>query len=375
MFSLILVSTASVALLALALFILPSHTSNLLHATTSPTAKLSFTPTRLTPLDTTILILLVLLKYLNKLIGLHPPFHPSTTENGDIALPPLTVSAPLNLSTSDLQKFDAAVQRTTNLSPNTHEAKINSPLLLAAATTPLLLILLAHRANPVLPFGAVNTGNRFEFLDPAACRAVLSLPNSRVTARLGGPDFPGRRVKRGIEFSIIVEVVSESTVVFRQVISILALLPRTTLPFQQSPQASLKQGSSTIPFSGPESGLARSSSRELKLAYNAPTAWAAVCKDVNPIHVSSVAARLFGFPGRIAHGNHIVACVIQMMRDDGVDEAMGSVVWQKEKPWWMEVGFRRPVVLPVVLGVSFGQGGFEVERGEKVSLVGRYGML
>ncbi|KAF2807063.1 uncharacterized protein BDZ99DRAFT_501052 [Mytilinidion resinicola] len=374
MFFLILGSTASIAsALALSLLFFPSHTSNLLHATTSPTAKLSFTPTRLTPLDTATLILLVLLKYLLKLIGLHPPFHPSKPGNRDIALPPLILSAPFQLNASDLQKFTKAVQ-------STHpDDATSSPLLLAAATAPLLLVLLAHRANPVLPFGAVNTGNRFEFREPAACRAVRALRAAQVTARVGGDELPGRRVKRGVEFAVVVEVTSHSQIVFRQVISILALLPKAALPLRETPQRSLHLESATLSSSSappPASEmLGKTWMGELELAYGAPTAWAAVCKDVNPIHVSALAATVFGFPGRVAHGNLVVARVVEMMREEG----RGGVVWQMEKSWWMEVAFRRPVVLPVVLGVRLqggeGEGAFEVLNGKKACVVGRYGVL
>jgi hypothetical protein len=39
--------------------------------------------------------------------------------------------------------------------------------------------------------------------------------------------------------------------------------------------------------------------------------WAAVCKGINPIQMSFLAARMFGFPGKIAHVNYVVAHFIK----------------------------------------------------------------
>jgi hypothetical protein len=46
---------------------------------------------------------------------------------------------------------------------------------------------------------------------------------------------------------------------------------------------------------------------------DAPKAWSKGCNDINPIHMTSLAARLFGFPGKIAHGNHVVAIVTEQL--------------------------------------------------------------
>ena len=37
----------------------------------------------------------------------------------------------------------------------------------------------------------------------------------------------------------------------------------------------------------------------------------ALCKDYNPIHVSAIAAKLFGFPGKFAHRNQVAASMIK----------------------------------------------------------------
>ena len=44
---------------------------------------------------------------------------------------------------------------------------------------------------------------------------------------------------------------------------------------------------------------------------NAPLRWAAITRDYNLIHVSSLAAKLFGFRSAIAHGNHVAALLVE----------------------------------------------------------------
>lgn len=365
---------------ALAFALSRSHASNILRATGSSKARLFFKPTDLSRTDLTVLIVLVIFKYVNKFIGRLPSL--KAASNGkDIALPPLTLSAPLHVDKSDLERLDIAVDVVRE--ERNVENVIASPLLLPAATTPLLLILLSNRGCPVLPFGAVNTKNRFEFLDPVACRSVVSLKDLIVTSRLGGDELPGRRVKRGMEFEIVVEVEGkpdgalERKVIFRQIIGILVFLPKSAKPVWDSSQQDPNTGDSMRhPLAPPQ---------QLKLASNAPVKWAALCKDVNPIHMSSVAAKLFGFPGIIAHGNHVVAHVVQKQRDiDVAQDPPRSLFWQSEKPWFLSVDFKRPMVLPSVLDITFAMEreeanrskyGFEVVRGEKVHVTGVYGEL
>jgi acyl dehydratase len=355
-----------------------SHASNIFRATGSQTGRLSFRPTHLSGVDIFILFLLVILKYANKLIGRLPAL--KVTSNGQyFALPLVTLSAPLHVDHSDLELFAKAVEsgETTFGDGNV------SPLLLPAITTPLLLILLSNRGCPVLPFGAVNTKNRFEYLDSAACRSVASIKDLTVTGRLGGDDLLGRRVKRGMEFEIVIEVegqsdaVHERKIIFRQIIGILVFLPKRAKPTWESGR--------DIP--GPQESMRLSNAlpQQLQLSSNTPVKWAALCKDVNPIHMSSLAAKTFGFPGKIAHGNHVVARVIQKQIDvNTFQDPSRSILWRSEKPWFLSIDFKRPMVLPTMLDVKFtveekvanrSKYGFEVVRGEKVHVSGVYGEL
>jgi len=76
-------------------------------------------------------------------------------------------------------------------------------------------------------------------------------------------------------------------------------------------------------------------------------AFARVSGDVNPIHLSGLTARLFGFPRAIAHGMWTAA------------RALAAVEQELAGAYRYDVAFRRPVLLPatVRLGVAPDPGG------------------
>jgi acyl dehydratase len=357
---------------------LPSHISNIFRATRSTNGRLSFKPTDLSGIDIIALVLLIISKYGNKLIGRHPALKAADNGKGFL-LPRITLSAALQVNKSDIDKFNTAVDDKQRESRD----EDSPPLLLPAVTTPLLLIMLSNFSCPVLPFGAVNTKNRFEFLDPVACRSVDSIEDATATARLGGDDLLGRRVKRGMEFEIVIDVegkpngVGEKKILFRQIFGIMVFLPKSLKP--------IWDGRTDIADTNDSITLSEELSQQIKLSLNAPMKWAAVCKDVNPIHMSSLAAKMFGFPGKIAHGNHVVAYVIEQQRDvDVVKYPSRRLCWESEKPWFLSVEFKRPIVLPAVLETKFAveddetnqsKYRFQVMRGDKTHVTGSYGLL
>ncbi len=77
---------------------------------------------------------------------------------------------------------------------------------------------------------------------------------------------------------------------------------------------------------------------------SAPSPWCKLCGDFNPVHVSSTLAQLFGFSGKIAHGNHVVAKLLQILDASSSGSSVG-----KRKGWWIEMQFQRPMVLPIKL--------------------------
>lgn len=76
------------------------------------------------------------------------------------------------------------------------------------------------------------------------------------------------------------------------------------------------------------------------------TAYARVSGDRNPIHTSTVAARLFGFPGRIAHGMWTMA------------RCLGALADQLPARYTVDVSFKLPVVLPARVDFAGDPAGF-----------------
>lgn len=74
------------------------------------------------------------------------------------------------------------------------------------------------------------------------------------------------------------------------------------------------------------------------LGPNASREYAAVSKDYNPIHTSSLVAQLFGFPGIIMHGMYMITRAASECQ-----QAMGD---QVSYPLEVSTKFQRPCVLP-----------------------------
>jgi acyl dehydratase len=342
------------------------HIRSIFRSSKVASGTLSFSPNKLSSIDSGFLILLIFSKYAAKLFGQARPLLPST--NGDdFALPALTLEAPLLVDSFDVEQFKLAV--------NSKNAEGHSPLLLSAVTTPMMLILLSNFAWPVLPFGAVNTKNRFEFLDPIHCRRANLLKDASVRALVGGDRLKGRRVKRGMEFDVVIEVQtkvndsSEIKLIFRQIIGILVFLPKSTKP----------QWTGEIDVSSQLVPDFSTLVQQIDLTSSSPKLWASVCKDINPIHVSSLAAKIFGFPGKIAHGNHAVAILAEKLRNIKPGLSISQLIWESSKPCFVEVAFKRPMVLPISLEVKFQQGvdarRLKVARNDKVHIEGSWGMI
>lgn len=310
-----------VFLLAVALY----YIRNLLHVTSSPSAYLRTPVSRLSTADISILIFLIVLKYPFKLFRLLP--HLTASDHGFL-LPKSSISAHVKIDKSDIQRYQVAVK---NDAPTT-------PLLIPGLVNPLLSIMLASRNSPVLPFGCVNTSNRFMFLDTTD---PLSLESFEVTAFMGGFENQARRVKRGMEFDIYFNVTAvkpgaaEPTTIFKQIATVLMTLPSKTQPlYQDTP----KPAEEVVAWHGV--------GKSVKLGFSAPDTWAALCKDYNPIHMSGLLAKLFGFSTKIAHGNHVLACALAQL------EPELRHYTQSGRPFAIDVSFKRPMPLPTEMDVE-----------------------
>ncbi|KAJ6782012.1 hypothetical protein PWT90_05867 [Aphanocladium album] len=404
-------ATVGVPLFTTALILVPRL--GLYKATGAQHAVLPKPVSRLDGRDILTIILLIVLKLAQKVFGLTPPLEPSADRLG-FDLPALSVTSTLAIDDDDLLRFDTATspgskkgtsKASSKSDPSSSpSAENNRSLLIAGLINPLMSILLTNRNLPIQPFGAVNTRNTFTFLDPEACRNPTQVldPTRGITvsASIGGPSNRGRRVKRGIEFEIHFEVEAlrrgdtSPTVIFKQVGAVLAFLPRNTQPL-------FRDLSSTVAVEGvgeedeeddKETEWTSADGEIVELGMRAPKKWAALCKDYNPIHMSSILARAFGFPGKIAHGNHALARAVELVARDptrvvtpGLTTADKAALLLlrsddgKETPSVLEVNFKRPMVLPSRLGLEVAdvKGGFalRVVKNEKEHLTAKWTKL
>lgn len=347
-------------------------------------SKLAFSPNQLRISHVTLIIILLLLKPLLRLLGLVPPLEPNPLMKDfseAFTLPDLSVSMPLIVKRADVQLYNRAVS--TTKASGTLAPRTDPIFLLVGVSEPLMLLLLPKTNCPIMPLGSVNVRNRIEFLEPDICRRAASggLRNAQARSFLSKK---GRRVKRGMEFDMVVEVTSEvecttdQRTIFRQVFTTLQYLKNNTKPqFVERVQSDKPVATDQTTHSS-----LRRIEQDLGIEIDAPKSWAAICKDYNPIHTSDWAARAFGFPGRLAHGNLVVARTLEMLRSV-TDSVFAQMIDHTSDPFWLEVEFKRPMILPIALHVLFGEEGrpsskkghFQVKKEEKVCIEGEVGWL
>jgi acyl dehydratase len=252
-----------------------------------------------------------------------------------------TLSSPFRITEDDIARYQHAVGlpfgSTTELSSSA------LLLFLSAVTEPAMLLLLSSPRCPINPLGAVNVCNRFELLRPDLCHPKLFMveEGAGLTAKVQPEP---RLVKRGVEYALEVSVMvpdqdnGHSLIpVFRQIF--------TMLEFRKKRTAAKDSATHREDFS-PRTQSSDTSPLRMSFSGNDPLKWAALCKDYNFIHLSGVAAKLFGLPGKLAHGNHVVARAMQALEEvDGGQARVRDLTW-------MKVQFRRPVVVPASLDVQ-----------------------
>jgi acyl dehydratase len=265
---------------------------------------------------------------------------------------PISLEIPFRTSASDLIRYNRAA-KTSGIDTLSHP--LHLMLFLSGVTEPAMLLLLTKINCPMDPIGGVNVRNRFEIIDPqlldsklkevmASQEEMVQEQGWKVKTRLD-PNL--RKVKRGWEVTIVVELVLGNDILFRQFFTFLQFA-------KHSPPASSD-------INHPDPDIIPSTS--VSFSSNDPYLWATLSKDYNPIHFSSTLARLFGFKSMIAHGNHVLAKGLAKLDIDGKGME------------FMEVEFRRPVFIPSELDVGVDKGERSVVLGikGKASVVARYG--
>lgn len=256
----------------------------------------------------------VVFRILLKYCGFAAPLKCDST--GTFNFSKVALEGDLTISEHDIVTFTKAVD----------SAAARETFLLTAKTTPLVIAILADSRCPIKPLGAVNTRNSI-----SQARFDLDRP-MRYVAEFG--TIPGKRRKRGVEFAITIDVYQGGRKVMHNVLWFLQFLPKTYKP------VAVEEPAHTM-----DTGEMMSS---LHLTKRHPHLWAASCKDYNPIHISSIAAQLFGFKSTIAHGNHVAALLVA---------GLGITLEQ------IELEFLRPMFLP---------GDYDITKSGDVYTVGKH---
>lgn len=277
----------------------------------------------------------ILLKHLLGFTGYTATLRPHPDVPDQFQLPLLYLEGSLDIAAQDHELFAKALR---------HEPRsVVSPMFLVATTAPLVITILASRDCPVRPLGAVNTRNVMKFHHPNFCRDAESVVaasragNLKYQVSFGGAENPGLRRRRGVEFKVTIQVLNEDVVVLTQELFYLQFL-RFNTPGSHSSNANV----SKIKYE-PEH-LDAGNQALVRVDKQDPLKWAAVCKDYNPIHVSRLGAKIFGFKSVIIHGNHLVAFALESLRQQ--DGSGRETVWERHDPFTLDFSFIKPVLLP-----------------------------
>jgi hypothetical protein len=185
---------------------------------------------------------------------------------------------------------------------------------------PLHLAMLGAEAFPVKLFGLVHVHNRIAMREP------LSVDEpAEIRAWIEGH----RDTERGQEFDLHTEYVVKGAPLWDETCTFLAR--------RRAPAASAKSALAARSVEGAADGVAVKSS-----SFRAPAGlgrrYGFISGDVNPIHMSDLTARAFGFPRAIAHGMWSLARVASDFEPAAFDGGCE-----------LSVGFKLPIYMPAWL--------------------------
>lgn len=160
-----------------------------------------------------------------------------------------------------------------------------------------------------------------------------------------------RDIRQGLEFDLLTEFSVEGAAIWSAVTTILFRVP--------APKAA-----GSKPAAAPPAQLAEY--RSFDAAADIGRQYAKVSGDYNPIHMSALSAKMFGFPRAIAHGMWTLARVTGLLQ-----EQLGGI-----EPTVLDVQFKQPLLLPGKVAAKFQTTGGRIEfavlarSSDKVHLTG-----
>ncbi|MGO4202562.1 MaoC/PaaZ C-terminal domain-containing protein [Rhodococcus sp. TAF43] len=180
---------------------------------------------------------------------------------------------------------------------------------------PSVMRLLTSRDFPFPAIGSVHTDNVIEQLRPISMSEPLDLKVRAENLRAH---------PKGTQVDFVSEVSVGRELVWRQVSTFLKMHP-TGAPKEPKPEH--------------PSEVPPPPTRTLRVDQRIISRYAAVSGDRNPIHVSALGAKAFGFPGTIAHGMWSAAAALQLLEGRLPERVTYSV------------RFGKPIVLPATVNL------------------------
>ncbi len=200
--------------------------------------------------------------------------------------------------------------------PDSDILPITFPHVMAGA---LHLQLMTRAEFPLPMLGLVHIRNRIE-----QTRGLRADERFSVNARIGD----ARDVRQGLEFDLLTEFEADGEVVWQEASTILFRVPGPKTPGGRPPAGVATPLSEYASFDAPADIGRR---------------YASVGKDYNPIHLTPLSAKLFGFKRHIAHGMWSLAHCAALL-----EGTLGGAV-----PRQLEVQFKQPLFLPGRVALKF----------------------
>jgi hypothetical protein len=247
---------------------------------------------------------------------------------GEVAIPSLSATLPeLRVDPAQLSAYREICGFGSG-----EDLPITFPQVIAAA---IQMHLLNQPQFPIPLVGLVHLRNRIE-----QQRALKADETFSVNVRTEGG---GRTTDKGLEFDFITEFAVADSVVWQATATVLHRAKKKDKPSgKRAPSGSADAGLSHYESFDAPADIGRRYGR--------------ISGDMNPIHLSPLSARLFGYPRAIAHGMWSLARCAALL-----EPRLGGV------PRTLDVAFKQPLFLPGRVALKHRQG----DRGFEFSLLAR----
>ena len=190
-------------------------------------------------------------------------------------------------------------------------------------TFPLQMALMSDRSFPLALPGLVHVRNRIDVLRPIGADALLDL-------EVWAENFASHRSGAAVDLRATVSAGGQE--VWR---STSTYLSRGAKAPEGAPDADVEVAVGDLPRAA----------ATWRIPDDAGRRYAKVSGDVNPIHLSGLTAKAFGFKRAIAHGIWVKARVL------------GALSGRLPDALALDVGFRKPLFLPSTVTLSTAQAG------------------